>query len=76
MGQDVMCLQTRLEEVTVDGEELAVDGKFGPMTDEAVRRFQSANSLTVDGVVGRQTATLLGIWGGEAAGGPPSSPPG
>jgi peptidoglycan hydrolase-like protein with peptidoglycan-binding domain len=30
-------------------------GTFGPLTEQAVKDFQSGNSLTVDGVVGPQT---------------------
>ena len=32
-----------------------VDGKIGPQTREAIRQFQQANGLKVDGVAGRQT---------------------
>jgi hypothetical protein len=32
-----------------------VDGKFGPKTDEATRRYQSAHGLDVDGKVGPKT---------------------
>ena len=34
---------------------LAIDGIFGPRTEQAVRAFQQANGLKVDGIVGPQT---------------------
>ena len=37
------------------GAEVAVDGYFGPGTEEAVRAFQLANGLDVDGWVGPDT---------------------
>jgi spore cortex-lytic enzyme len=39
----------------------AIDGIYGAETFEAVKEFQSKNGLTVDGVVGSQTAAALGI---------------
>lgn len=37
------------------------DGIFGSDTDKAVRKFQSINRLTSDGIVGEKTAILLGV---------------
>ncbi len=39
------------------------------MTSNGVVRYQRAKGLFVDGVVGRQTGTSLGIWGATASGG-------
>lgn len=61
-GPQVRCLQERLNEVTMGGEELRVDGGFGEETDDAVRQLQEAHDLRVDGIVGPATGDLLGIW--------------
>jgi peptidoglycan hydrolase-like protein with peptidoglycan-binding domain len=55
-GPLVNTLQTLLNGFDAN---LRVDGDFGSKTDAAVRGFQRANSLTVDGVVGPQTAGKL-----------------
>jgi outer membrane protein OmpA-like peptidoglycan-associated protein len=37
----------------------SVDGKFGPLTDRAIRRFQTDNGLKVDGIAGPNTRKQL-----------------
>ena len=36
-----------------------LDGKFGPVTEDSIRRFQNDNGLETDGVVGRNTWARL-----------------
>lgn len=56
-GADVTYLQTKLTE---RGYSLGkVDGDFGTNTENAVKQFQTDNSLTVDGIVGKNTWDAL-----------------
>ncbi|MBO5836485.1 MAG: peptidoglycan-binding protein [Oscillospiraceae bacterium] len=41
------------------GYKLEVDGHYGPKTQAAVRKFQKANGLTVDGILGKNTWAAL-----------------
>ena len=52
-GLDVAALQKALG--------IRPDGDFGPITDQAVRLFQSGAGLVVDGLVGAMTRRALGI---------------
>ncbi|MFE7563020.1 peptidoglycan-binding protein [Kitasatospora sp. NPDC057500] len=44
---------------SLTGENLLVDGEFGPITDAATRRFQVCAKITVDGIIGAQTWSFL-----------------
>ena len=57
----VRSLQTKL---TANGFSPGpVDGRFGPLTRSAVERFQQADGLAVDGIVGRHTRHGLSAGG-------------
>lgn len=55
-GPAVMALQRQLN---AHGQNLVVDGNFGPATASAVRNFQSSKKIGVDGVAGPQTWNSL-----------------
>lgn len=57
-GEDVKELQRLLNEKDCAG--LAVDGKFGDKTKKAVKAYQKAKGLKVDGIAGKNTITALG----------------
>lgn len=52
-GRLVLAVQLALQSAGYD--ITALDGEFGDQTDAAVRAFQEAEGLTVDGIVGNQT---------------------
>ncbi|MBR2719007.1 MAG: peptidoglycan-binding protein [Clostridia bacterium] len=56
-GSDVLKMQKAL--VSLGYNTGGTDGKFGPTTEKAVRQFQQNNGLTVDGLAGSATLTLL-----------------
>lgn len=56
-SDDVRTLQTSLR--AFGFYQGAVDGDFGPKTDAAVRAFQAARELVVDGIVGPATWTAV-----------------
>ncbi len=57
-GDDVLKLQKALVK---EGFSIQVDGIFGKATEDAVKKFQQRQDLTVDGVVGAQTRQVLGM---------------
>ena len=63
-GPEVTALQQRLTDLGFDPN--GIDGKFGPDTEAAVKAFQQANGLTVDGIVGPITRAALQL---DAGGG-------
>jgi peptidoglycan hydrolase-like protein with peptidoglycan-binding domain len=70
-GQDVVYLQERLNH---HGIELRpIDGIFGIMTEQSVRRFQQNKKLSVDGVVGPATWSELNKSARPVIVAPPSS---
>ncbi|MGH3995280.1 MAG: peptidoglycan-binding domain-containing protein, partial [Pseudonocardiaceae bacterium] len=52
-GQAVKAVQVILSRIVVP--TVAVDGIFGPKTENAVQGFQADNGLKQDGIVGPQT---------------------
>src|SRR6266436_1530462 len=63
-GPEVTALQQRLQDLGFDPN--GVDGIFGPGTESAVKAFQQAKGLAVDGKVGPITRAALQLDGGGA----------
>ncbi|MBL7816133.1 MAG: peptidoglycan-binding protein [Saprospiraceae bacterium] len=55
-GDEVIFLQRLLQKIN---PSLVIDGDFGSITDTMVRKFQKANKLLVDGIVGTITFDIL-----------------
>jgi peptidoglycan hydrolase-like protein with peptidoglycan-binding domain len=66
-GADVLAIQHLLQH---HGQTTATDGVFGSGTTSAVRAFQSAKGLGVDGIVGPQTWGALAPTISQGASGP------
>lgn len=64
-GDRVVAVQAFLREKgyknSTSKKLIVVDGDFGPNTDKRVRQYQEAAGLTVDGIVGPQTAGAMGL---------------
>lgn len=59
-GDDVKHVQKALIDRGYFCGNCGIDGKYGSDTQLAVKRFQSANNLVVDGIVGAKTCVALG----------------
>ena len=58
VGWDVAVLEFRLRRHGLKGH--AIDGRFGPATAAALRRYQRRHALVPDGIAGAQTYRALG----------------
>lgn len=70
-GPGVNCIELRLK--ALGYQSTYIDSYFGSVTTTAVKRFQRANGLTINGVVNQATATALSIWSDPTT--PPPPPP-
>jgi Transglycosylase SLT domain/Putative peptidoglycan binding domain/LysM domain len=64
VGWDVAVLEFRLRRFGLPGR--AVDGRFGPGTAAALRRYQRRHALDADGIAGPRTYRALAGRGGSA----------
>lgn len=70
-SEEVKSIQTKLTEQRYYKGE--IDGIFGPLTKDAVTRFQTVKGLTPDGIAGPKTLKALGIGASAGSQGPFSS---
>lgn len=63
-GSEVSQIQSRLKEWGYYNG--AIDGIYGTATKNAVVKFQKANGLTADGIVGSKTLAAIGISGASS----------
>ncbi|MEG2686595.1 MAG: peptidoglycan-binding protein, partial [Christensenellaceae bacterium] len=57
-GDQISELQTKLKELEYY-EYASITGYYGPVTEDAVKKFQRTNDITVDGVMGTGSLELL-----------------
>ncbi|MFH9355400.1 peptidoglycan-binding protein, partial [Kitasatospora sp. NPDC017646] len=67
-GEADGCVTQLQLELNLTGAQLTVDGQFGSATDTAVRNFQAAHALGVDGIVGPATKSALDAAAAAASG--------
>lgn len=65
-GAAVTAMQKRLISAGYNVGSYGADGDFGPATEQAVKQFQAANDLIVDGIVGPDTRAALAKYDVEA----------
>ena len=65
MSESVRCAQIAL--VAAGYSNVEITGVFDEQTDEATREFQTDFELYIDGIIGKVTATELGVWPGLEA---------
>ena len=71
-GEDVKKMQQALESAGYSVGSAGIDGIYGPDTAAAVRRYQQAKKLQVDGIAGDET--LGSLYGSDPAEDTPASP--
>ena len=72
-GELVVALQTKLQQLGYYSQ--AIDGQYGDATVEAVKKFQTANGLTADGIAGTQTLEKLYTSGSAVSAATPTPAP-